>query len=93
MRHAMRLMGRHRLCELASSNGGSVACAVSALSFELEAAEWAEPWDALDAFPKAELSGCRVRIPLPDGYLVTLALNCIAGIALVEFAGQDSGRA
>lgn len=93
MRHAMRLMGRQRLCELATSNGGRVAGAVSALSLELEAADWGEPADALDAFPKAELSGCRLRVPLHDGYLVVLALNCVAGIVLVEFAGQVSGCA
>jgi hypothetical protein len=89
----MRLMGRHRLFELANSNGGTVAGAVSALSLELEAADWIEASDALDAFPRAELSGCRLRIPLQDGYLVILALNCVAGIVLVEFAGQVSGRA
>jgi hypothetical protein len=93
MRHAMRLMGRQRLCELVTSNGGGVAGAISALSLELEAAEWDDPSDALDAFPKAELSGCRLRIPLHDGYLVILALNCVAGIVLVEFAGQVSGSA
>ena len=92
MRHGMRLMGRHRLCELAS-NGSGVAGTVAALFLELEAAEWSDPSDALDAFPKAELSGCRLRIPLQDGYLVILALNCVAGIVLVEFAGQVSGCA
>ena len=86
-------MGRHRLCELANGNGGSVAGAVSALSLELEAAEWAEPSDALDAFPNAELSGCRMRISLHEDYLVVIALNCVAGIVLVEFAGQVSGCA
>ena len=93
MRHTMRLMGKHRLCELANGNGGSVGAAVAALSLELEAAEWAEPSDALELFPKADLSGCRVQIPLHDGYLVIIALNCVAGIALVEFAGHAGGCA
>lgn len=93
MQHTMRLMGKHRLCELANGNGGSIAGAVSALALELEAADWAEPSDALYLFPKAELSGCRMRLPLHDGYLVIIALNCAAGIVLVEFAGQVSGCA
>ena len=93
MPDAMRLMGRHRLFELANSEGDAVAAAVSALSLELEAADWAEPADALAAYPQAKLIGCRLRIPLLDGYLVMLALNCVAGIVLVELADQVGGRA
>ena len=89
----MRLMGRHRLFELANSEGGVVAAAVFALALELEAANWTEPADALAAYPQAELTGCRLRIPLIDGYLVLLAINCVAGIVLVELADQVGGRA
>lgn len=89
----MRLMGRHRLFGLATSHGGVAAGAVAALSLELEAAEWTAPSDALVSFPRAKLAGCRLHIPLQAGYLVVIALNCAAGVALVEFAGQVSGRA
>lgn len=88
MQHLMRLIGRQRLCVLATSNNARIAGAISALSRELECADWSQPADALASFPKAELIGCRLRIALQDDYLVIIAVNCPAGILLVEFAGR-----
>lgn len=89
----MRVMGRHRLCRLAQAGGDNVAGAVSALFVELDAAEWLQPADALDTYPEAELSGCRLRIPLRDRHVVILVVNCVAGIVLIEFAGHVGGHA
>lgn len=82
----MKLMGRHLLHRLATSDTGVCAGAV-ALCAELETANWSVPAAALADYPRATLDGQRLNIPLADGVSVRLAINCAAGVVLIEFAG------
>lgn len=83
----MKLMGRHLLHRLATSGTGACAGAVSALCAELEAANWSAPAAALADYPRGALDGHRLQIPLADRVYVQLAINCPAGVVLIEFAG------
>ncbi len=83
----MKLMGRHQLHKLAMGGIGDHAGAVGALCAELEAADWDDPSDALVDYPNAALDGHRLEIPIADGVYVRLAVNCAAGVVLIEFAG------
>ena len=87
MRHDMKLMGRHLLHKLATSGTGDHAGAVGALCAELEAADWDGPSAALADYPGAMLEGHRLEIPIAKGICVRLAINCAAGVVLIEFAG------
>jgi hypothetical protein len=83
----MKLMGRHLLYKLATRGTGDHAGAVGALCAELEAADWDGPSAALAQYPSATLEGRRLEIPISDGVCVRLAINCAAGVVLIEFAG------
>lgn len=87
----MRLMGRHLLHKLATSQSGT-ASAIGALYAELLAANWSSHDEAAAAFPSAIIDGCRVRIPLCEGYCVVVAINYLARAALIEFAGPAGAR-
>lgn len=82
----MKLMGRHLLHKLAAEGSGEHAGAMGALCAELEAAEWADVASALEAFPTAVRDGHCVDITTAAGASVRLAINCAAGVVLVEFA-------
>jgi len=83
----MKLMGRHLLHRLARSGTGEHAGAVRALCAELESASWAGLPAAIAQFPAATINGHRIEIPISNGVCVQLAINCAAGVVLVESAG------
>ena len=87
----MKLMGRHRLYQLARSQADLSAGAIGALAAELEVAEWSTPDDARALFPQAVLSGDRLRISIRPAYAVVVQVNCAAGVALVKYAGCIEG--
>lgn len=87
MRNVMRVMGKHLLHKLAMSSAGDYAGAIGALYAELEAARWDEPSAALADYPCARLEGHRLKIPIANGVFIQLAINSVAGVVLVEFAG------
>lgn len=83
----MKLMGKHLLHKLATSGAGDHAGAVGALCAELEAANWEALPAAKAEYPGATLRGHRLEIPIADGILVRLAINCAAGVVLIESVG------
>lgn len=83
----MKLMGKNLLHKLATSESGRHAGAVGAMCAELEAANWSSPSAALSDYPDATLIGHSLEIPMSDGACVRLAINCAAGVVLIEFAG------
>jgi hypothetical protein len=80
----MKLMGRHLLHQLAAEGSGEHAGSVGALCAELEAAEWTDVASALEAFPAAIRDGHCIDINTAAGASVRLAINCAAGVVLVE---------
>lgn len=82
----MKLMGKHLLHQLATAGAGGDAGAIGALCAELEAAAWADAAAARRSFPNARRDGHRVEITMACGVRVCLAVNYVAGVALVESA-------
>ncbi len=82
----MKLMGRHLLHQLAAEGQSEHAGALGALCAELEAAEWTDIASALETFPAAVRDGHCIEIHTVAGASVRLAINCAAGVVLVESA-------
>lgn len=79
-------MGKHLLHQLAAAGGGRDAGAVSALCAELEGTAWVDRAGARRSYPDARHDGHRVEITMACGARVCLAINYMAGVALVESA-------
>ena len=88
----MRLMGIGKLHALTMSGDSAVARAASLLRAELAGFEWSSLEEAAGDYPNARFVRHRLEIQLPNDICAVIAVNCGAGVALVEFAGDCGSR-
>lgn len=84
----MKVIGKGTLHVLATGNDAALAGAARALFAELSAARWSDAACAARTYPLAEFNGGRMVIALPSDHCAVIVANFLAGVVLVEFAGQ-----
>lgn len=91
----MKIVGTGALYPLVIGDHAELAGAAAALRAELAAAEWANVDAVHQAYPQAKVVGHRIEIALPAKHCAVIAVNYVAGVAHIEFAGhhEDAPRA
>lgn len=83
----MKIVGTGALHMLATGNHPDVAGAAAALRAELSSACWSDVDAVKQTYPRAEFVGHRIWIALPVEHCVVIAVNFVAGVVMIEFAG------
>lgn len=95
MQMTMKIVGIGALYPLVTGDHAELAGSAAALHAELAAAEWADVEAIRQAYPHANVVGHLIEIALPAKHCAVIAVNYVAGVASIEFAGlhDDAPRA